>query len=103
MTATDEQAGSKPDITYWHLWCDADGVSHQSQCSLNQFELNGVGNAAPQWTKPIRKDASMWQPHTCPGKTQAAGVGFRGRHNTSPADAAGDETPGYFPDAALAV
>jgi hypothetical protein len=49
MTDTDEQAGSKPNIPYWHLWRDADGVSHQSQCALTQFELKGVGNAAPQW------------------------------------------------------
>ena len=45
----DAATGAKPDIPYWHLWRDPDGVSHQRQCSLTQFELKGVGNAAPQW------------------------------------------------------
>jgi hypothetical protein len=38
-----------PRVPYWHLWTDADGVSHQSECALTQFDLKGVGNAAPQW------------------------------------------------------
>jgi hypothetical protein len=31
------------------LWADADGVSHQTHCTLTEFELRGVGAAAPQW------------------------------------------------------
>lgn len=38
-----------PKIPYWHLWVDADGVSHQARCELDSFELKGVGGAAPQW------------------------------------------------------
>ncbi len=38
-----------PKIPYWHLWTDADGVSHQTRCELDSFELKGVGGAAPQW------------------------------------------------------
>ena len=38
-----------PRVPYWHLWTDADGISHQAECALTQFELKGVGNAAPQW------------------------------------------------------
>lgn len=38
-----------PRIPYWHLWIDADGVSHQARCELDSFELKGVGGAAPQW------------------------------------------------------
>jgi hypothetical protein len=54
MTDVEEQpgnaaAGNKHAVPYWHLWRDANGVSHQTQCSLSQFELKGVGNAAPQW------------------------------------------------------
>jgi hypothetical protein len=41
--------GPQPSIPYWHLWTDADGVSHQALCHLTAFELKGVGNAAPQW------------------------------------------------------
>lgn len=39
----------KPSVTYWHLWCGEDGVSHQSKCALTEWELKGVGGAAPQW------------------------------------------------------
>ena len=42
-------AGAKPKIPYWHLWTDADGVSHQVRCALDEWELKGVGPADPQW------------------------------------------------------
>ena len=38
-----------PKILYWHLWTDDEGVSHQTQCALENFEFKGVGDAAPQW------------------------------------------------------
>ncbi len=44
-----DQSGPKPRIPYWHLWTDADGISHQQRCALTEFELKGVGGAAPQW------------------------------------------------------
>ena len=44
-----EKSGPQPEVPYWHLWIDADGVSHHAQCRLTDFELKGVGDAAPQW------------------------------------------------------
>ena len=41
--------GSTPTVSYWHLWTDAAGISHQTQCALMDFILKGVGNADPQW------------------------------------------------------
>jgi len=38
-----------PQITYWHLWTDEEGVSHQRQCTLENFTFKGVGDADPQW------------------------------------------------------
>jgi len=38
-----------PRVDYWHLWTDREGVSHQSRCTLGDFELTRVGAAAPQW------------------------------------------------------
>jgi hypothetical protein len=38
-----------PRLSYWHLWTDAHGISHQTQCALEDFDFKGVGNAAPQW------------------------------------------------------
>jgi hypothetical protein len=40
----------KPTVRYWHLWADAAGISHQTQCALTQFELKSMQHpAAPQW------------------------------------------------------
>ena len=40
----------KPTVTYWHLWTDADGISHQHQCAIDAFELGSIGGGAdPQW------------------------------------------------------
>jgi hypothetical protein len=51
MPAADRRApgGPQPQIPYWHLWTDADGVSHQTRCTLSAWTLQGVGGAAPQW------------------------------------------------------
>ncbi len=38
-----------PRIAYWHLWTDASGVSHHARAELTEWDLKGVGNAAPQW------------------------------------------------------
>ena len=42
-------SGPRPTLAYWHLWTDAEGVSHQQRCELTAFELKGVGPADPQW------------------------------------------------------
>lgn len=56
----DEPSGSRPEIPYWHLWTDQDGVSHQRRCTLTEFVLKGVGGAAPQWNAPQqRSDATV--------------------------------------------
>jgi hypothetical protein len=41
---------ASPTVPYVHLWSDADGVSHQTRCSLTQFELSSIQpQAAAQW------------------------------------------------------
>ena len=45
-------AMTKPSVSYWHIWTDDDGVSHQTRCELQDFDLKGVGPAAPQWNDP---------------------------------------------------
>lgn len=39
----------QPKVGYWHLWTDEQGVSHQTRCALTNYQLQQVGNAAPQW------------------------------------------------------
>jgi len=50
--------GSAPKLGYWHLCTDAKGVSHQTRCALDRFELGGVGDAAPQWNDKQAKGAA---------------------------------------------
>jgi len=38
-----------PSTSYWHLWTDEAGVSHQRYCRLTEFEQHSVGGAAAQW------------------------------------------------------
>ena len=40
----------KPVVPYWHLWTDAQGVSHLSRCAMTKFALKSMqAPAAPQW------------------------------------------------------
>lgn len=49
-----------PKLDYWHVWTDANGVSHQTRCSLANFELGGVGDAAAQWNdKQAKGEATV--------------------------------------------
>jgi hypothetical protein len=49
-----------PKLAYWHLYTDANGVSHQTRCELERFRLGAVGNAAPQWNdEQGRSDATV--------------------------------------------
>jgi hypothetical protein len=55
-----EPTGQRPTIPYWHLWADDKGISHQSLCSLSEFEFKGVGDAAPQWNnRQARCDSTV--------------------------------------------
>lgn len=50
----------KPRQPYWHIWTDEDGVSHQTECALEHFELGSVGDADPQWNdKQQRSEATV--------------------------------------------
>jgi hypothetical protein len=45
-----ETPASPPVVRYWHLWTDAEGVSHQNECELTQFQLKSMQPPAdPQW------------------------------------------------------
>jgi len=46
---TPSNHGDEPTLHYWHVWSDADGVSHQTRCALTGFERESMGGAAAQW------------------------------------------------------
>ncbi len=55
-----EQTGPRPHIPYWHLWRGEDGVSRQARCELTAYELQSIGDAAPQWNdKQERVDSTV--------------------------------------------
>ncbi|HEY7300783.1 MAG TPA: cupin domain-containing protein [Xanthobacteraceae bacterium] len=44
------QTDEKPQLAYWHLWTDADGVSRQTRCVMTEFNLESISMpASPQW------------------------------------------------------
>jgi hypothetical protein len=39
-----------PEVSYWHVWTDEEGVSRQTLCALTHFELSSISPpATPQW------------------------------------------------------
>jgi hypothetical protein len=40
----------KPTVSYWHVWADENGISHQTRCELSAFELRSISaGSSPQW------------------------------------------------------
>jgi len=74
----DDHTGPRPRVTYWHLWTDADGVSHQTECALTAFDTARIGAAAPQWN-----DAQPSAPATVVFTVQP--VGWVGEWHENPA------------------
>jgi hypothetical protein len=50
---------TKPEVSYWHLWTDADGISHQTRCKMTEFAKTAIApEAAPQWIGAKTRDAA---------------------------------------------
>lgn len=49
-----QEGTSPPKLSYWHVWADDEGVTHQTQCVLQGFEKESVGGmAAPEWIETL--------------------------------------------------
>jgi hypothetical protein len=70
--------GRKPSVLYWHLWVDAEGVSHQRLCHLTKYHLKSVGAADAQWN-----DEQATAPSTVVFTVQP--VGWVGEWHENPA------------------
>ena len=43
-----------PRLTYWHVWTDDAGISHQQSCTLPDFVKDSISEgAAPQWNNHL--------------------------------------------------
>ncbi len=55
----DNTTPPKPTIDYWHVWIDADGISHQSRCQIQDFNLKGIAaDTAPQWMAGLKQSGA---------------------------------------------
>jgi hypothetical protein len=44
----------QPTLTYWHVWTDEQGISHQTQCELSNFEQSSIAEGTdPQWNNRL--------------------------------------------------
>ena len=50
-----DSIGPRPQLAYWHLWTGEDGITHQTECRLTEFDIARVGAAAPQWNNAQRR------------------------------------------------
>ncbi len=49
------QDTAKPDVPYWHVWTDENGVSHQDRCMLSNFDFAIISpGAAPLWINRLK-------------------------------------------------
>jgi hypothetical protein len=50
---------AKPALHYWHLWTDAKGISHQTRCTIGEFEKGAIQpGASLQWIGAKTKDSA---------------------------------------------
>jgi hypothetical protein len=69
---------TKPNIPYWHIWTDEEGVSRQTRCSLTEFELASIRPpATPQWIGAKTHDGATVLVTVLP-------VGWRGGWHENP-------------------
>jgi hypothetical protein len=48
------QPSNQPTLSYWHVWTDDEGISHQTQCELTDFSKESMGgDADPQWNNRL--------------------------------------------------
>jgi hypothetical protein len=58
-TPADAYAESPPAFHYWHMWTDANGVSHATKCEMRDFVLQSMKPpAAPQWQDRLKAEGS---------------------------------------------
>jgi len=54
MANINQDEENKPTLSYWHVWADDEGVSHQTSVELTSFKKESMGGgASPQWNNHI--------------------------------------------------
>lgn len=61
-------SNESPKLSYWHVWADDQGVTHQTRCELTGFQFASVGGkAAPQWNDRVLTGKTNLQFTLLPG------------------------------------
>ena len=59
MKYKNEQQEKKPTLSYWHVWTDENGVSHQTKSIITSFEKESMtGDIEPQWNNHLLSSKS---------------------------------------------
>lgn len=59
MEDNNQKKEKKPKVSYWHVWTDEDGVSHQTKAVLTSFKKESMtGDVEPQWNNHLLSSKS---------------------------------------------
>jgi hypothetical protein len=54
-----QSAKEVPTFSYWHIWTDQKGITHQTRCDLHNFVLQSMNPpASPQWQNKMKSDGA---------------------------------------------
>jgi hypothetical protein len=57
--ANSSDQSAPPTISYWYVWADQDGVSHQGRRQIQDFKLNSIAPpASPQWLGQLKQQGA---------------------------------------------
>ena len=52
-------ASENSSLTYWHVWTDDEGISHQTRCQMTDFAKESMGgDADPQWNNRLMTEST---------------------------------------------
>lgn len=59
MEAKSMQNNKKPELSYWHVWKDENGISHQTKALLTSFKKESIsGDIQSQWNNHLLQSKS---------------------------------------------
>lgn len=59
LWSADAKDNARPTFSYWHIWTDNKGMSHQTKCELHNFVLKSINPpASPQWLDRLKAEGA---------------------------------------------
>ena len=58
---TSARKDTPPTVSFWHVWTDEKGVSHQKRCEISAFNFQSISpGAAPSWIDKQSTPGATW-------------------------------------------